>query len=230
MNLVLDTTQVYIGSQDRLSWLSVLRWVEMGGLVLDEPVVVEVAGVVCDEAELVAGSLNGDEDAYVELVKKYEGMVGRMMWRFTQDRGEWDILVQDVFVQGWLSLRKYKGDGAFGGWLNTIGVRCGYRYWRGQKRGARQVQLEDWGSVVGADDNGRAEEAHKRVYELLSLLNDKDRLVLTLQYFEGLGADVIARRMGWNRAMVHMRVSRAKKKLRKIVAGVKGLEGFDETV
>lgn len=227
MYLDLKNVHYELGSQGYLSWLSVVRWVEMGwcgSVVLDEPVAVEV---VCDEAELVAGSLNGDEDAYGELVKKYEAMVGRMMWRFTQNRVEWEVLVQDVFVQGWLSLRTFKGDGAFGGWLNRIAVRCGYRYWQGQKRRGRCVQLEDWGAVVGMNEGGKAEAAYKMVYELLRLLNDKDRLVLTLQYFEGLGADAIAKRMGWNRAMVHMRVSRAKKKLRKIV---QGMEAFDDTI
>ena len=58
--------------------------------------------------------------------------------------------------------------------------------------------------------------ASEIVEALLSELKPPDRLVLTLQYFDGCSMKEIADRMNWNEAMVKMRAYRARNKLRTI--------------
>ncbi len=240
-------------SQGPASWLWAVRWVEawVEGWVedswrqtlavkkraYDQEVMqteqAETQGPVVNEWDAVQASLNGDEEAYSILVEKYQAMVGRIMWRFTQNRGEWESLIQDVFVQSWLSLKNFKGQGAFAGWLNKIAVRCGYRFWKNQEKMKHAVSLEDWSAVASTGkDSGSSspQAAYRLVSALLGQLPSKDRLVLTLQYFEGLSADDIAIRMGWNRPMVHMRVYRAKKKLKQIISQTKGSQAKHETI
>ena len=60
-------------------------------------------------------------------------------------------------------------------------------------------------------------EAAKKLHALLALLKPADRLVLTLMYFEDASLEEIARRSGWNKAIVKMRAHRARKRLRQII-------------
>jgi RNA polymerase sigma-70 factor (ECF subfamily) len=60
-------------------------------------------------------------------------------------------------------------------------------------------------------------EAAELLHKLLAQLPPADRLVLTLMYFEEASIEEIARRSGWNKAMVKMRAYRARGRLRRII-------------
>ena len=55
----------------------------------------------------IQASLNGDEQAFARLVRKYEQQVADLMWRFTRDRQQLAELVQDVFVEVYFSLPRF---------------------------------------------------------------------------------------------------------------------------
>ena len=55
------------------------------------------------------------------------------MWRFTRNRGEWEELVQDVFVEAYFSLKSFRGRAPLLHWLKKVATRVGYRYWKRRK-------------------------------------------------------------------------------------------------
>ncbi len=57
----------------------------------------------------MSGTLKGDGQAYARQVKRYQERVASRMWRFTRDTVHHQELVQDVFVEAFLSLKTYKG-------------------------------------------------------------------------------------------------------------------------
>lgn len=164
----------------------------------------------------IQACLNGDEEAYARVVKRYEGQIASQMWRFSRDPAKCEELVQDVFVEAYFGLRRYRGDAPFLHWLRRIATRVGYRYWKKQAREQPQVPLEEWDGADGQDDSMDPARAGQILHALLTRLPPEDRLVLTLMYLEECRTDEVAARMGWNRAMVKMRAYRARKKLRKI--------------
>ena len=82
-----------------------------------------------DDGEIVRSVLAGDGERYRELVEQHQGRIAALLWRFTRDRTTLEELVQETFVEAYLSLRSFRPDGSFPAWLRTIAVRCGYRYW-----------------------------------------------------------------------------------------------------
>ncbi|PKL44139.1 MAG: RNA polymerase, partial [Planctomycetes bacterium HGW-Planctomycetes-1] len=134
-----------------------------------------------------------------------------------RDKAECERLVQDVFVEAYLSLKSYKARGPFPHWLNKIATRVGYKFWKERDKAGQVLPLEDFDAVEKNSDNqidtGKAAEI---LHALLDRLPRADRLVLTLMYFEECGSEEIARRTGWSRFAVKMRASRARKKLKKI--------------
>jgi len=164
----------------------------------------------------IKACLAGDEQSYARLVRRYESEVAKLMWRFSRNAAVCEELVEEVFVEAYFSLGRYRGKGPFAHWLKKIATRVGYKFWKKQARQRRRTELRDYDGSVTNDESVDPSVAGRILDSLLSRLGRADRLVLTLMYFDGCGTQEIAKRMGWSRAMVKMRASRARKKMRTI--------------
>ncbi|MBN1817556.1 MAG: RNA polymerase sigma factor [Sedimentisphaerales bacterium] len=164
----------------------------------------------------IRASCQGDQEAYRRLVERHQRQVAGLLWRFTRDKGVLEELVQEVFVQAYFSLSGYRGEGSFAGWLSCIATRTGYRFWKKQSRENAHYEINEADAVEQPEDTDEVtpQEAGQVLHTLLAQINETDRLVLTLMYFDGCSTEQIAERMGWNRAMVKMRAYRARNKLR----------------
>lgn len=163
--------------------------------------------------------VGGDRRACGELLKRHEARIGRLMWRFTRNRMEHVELVQEALVQVYLSLGGFRaGKAPFEHWVMRIATRTGYQFWKSQKRRKRTQPLESVDlPAAGEADQMDASAAAAALHDLLAELPTADRLVLTLMYFEQCSLREIARRAGWNEAIVKMRAFRARKRLKKMI-------------
>jgi RNA polymerase sigma-70 factor (ECF subfamily) len=173
--------------------------------------------LAADEAD-IRESLGGDPEAYKRLVERHKAHVSRIAWRFSRDRQVHEELVQDVFVEAYLSLRSFKGSAPFEHWLSRIATRVGYRYWKQtarhpQTEGLTVEELEQWARAEA--DPMEAQDAAALVYRVLAQLPPRDRLVLTLRYIEECDVAQTAERIGWTQTMVKVQTLRAKRKLEK---------------
>ena len=179
----------------------------------------KIPASVAVDVEDVRQSRQGDSDAYQRLIERHQAYIGKILWRFSRDRRVHEELVQDVFVEAYLSLRSYRGKAPFANWLSRIATRAGYRYWkqnaRRQKR--QSLSLQEWDQL---DDKTVQQidvsEAAVLVHRLLAQLPSRDRLVLTLRYLEQCDIAETARRTGWTKAMVKVQAFRARKKLQRL--------------
>jgi RNA polymerase sigma-70 factor, ECF subfamily len=166
----------------------------------------------------VRDSLRGDGEAYGRIVRRYEGRIASYMWRFTRDRRQWEELVNDVFVEAYLSLRSYRGRAPLLHWLRTIATRVGYRWWkqRARQQANAPLPIREWDQAAATDDRAAsADEAAALVHAVLATLPVRDRLVLTLLYLEECSVAQAAQLTGWSQAMVKVQAFRARKKLKR---------------
>ncbi len=191
----------------------------------------QAAIATAGELEDVRQSHQGDSDAYRRLIEQNQEHVSRILWRFSRDRLVHEELVQDVFVQAYMSLRSYRGKAPFAHWLSRIATRVGYRYWRqiARRHKTESFTLEEWDHVVDPDDPGAEVmdpgRAAELVHRLLAQLGPRDRLVLTLRYLEGCDVAETAHRTGWTKGMVKVQSLRARKRLEKLLVQTgRGLE------
>lgn len=180
-----------------------------------------MAAVTEEDQRDIRDSLAGDDNAYARLVERYEPQIFPQMWRFTRDRAVLDELVQDVFVEVYLNLRKFRGEAPFLYWVRRIATRVGYRHWKLQGRARKRHELleRNAGMVLPVVQEVTPSEAGEALYALLECLPPKDRLVLTMYYFEDCDTRAIAEHTGWNLTLVRVRIHRACKKLRTLLTG-----------
>ena len=205
---------------------------EAGRLLME---LVRVVAEPCSEAEKskeacvpdahdiedIRKSREGDSDAFRQLIERHQAHIGRIMWRFSRDQRVHEELVQDVFVEAYLSLRTYRGKSPFAHWLSRIATRVGYHYWKqtGRQRTTESFSLQEWDELAsGATENRNPSQAAAVLHELMAKLPPRDRLVLTLRYLEECDVAETARRTGWTRSMVKVQTWRARKKLQQLFA------------
>ena len=181
------------------------------------------------DVEDVQQSRQGDSDAYQRLIERHQEHVGLILWRFSRDRRLHEELVQDVFVEAYLSLGSYRGKVPFAHWLSRIATRVGYRYWkqnaRWQKR--QSLSLQEWDQLdYKTAQQKDVSQAAALVHHLLAQLPPRDRLVLTLRYLEQCDVAETARRTGWTKTMVKVQTFRARKKLQRLFAQI----GWEVTI
>lgn len=186
------------------------------------PVIEPLAG----DREDIRLSLNGDGAAYQRLVERYQTLISARMWRFTRDRSKHRELVQDVFVETYLSLKTFRGAAPFEHWLSRIATTVGYRHWRdkARDRANQTIPLEDWNQVTCEEPESlKPEEAAEMLHALLEMLPPRDRLVLMLRHVENRSVEETAELTGWTQTMVKVQAWRARNKLRKLFEA-QGLE------
>lgn len=178
-----------------------------------------------EDLEDVQQSCQGDSEAYRRLIERHQEQVGRILWRFSRDRQVHEELVQEVFVQAYLSLRDYRAEAPFAHWLARIATRVGYRYWKHSRRRQKteSLSLEQWDQAASqTPEHSDASWAAELVHKLMAQLPPRDRLVLTLRYLEGCSVAETAHRTGWTKTMVKVQTLRARKKLEKIFRQIGG--------
>ncbi len=176
----------------------------------------------------VDACLAGDPEAFERLLRRYQGPISRLMWRFARQADDQEELTQEVFINAWGALGSWRREGPLLNWLRRIAVRVGYAYWRRQRRdGERMVFTELIDDVVDQDtlvldreqraSEEAAAEAAETVHRLLAKLSERDRLVLTLLHLEELSVAEIAAATGWSQSLVKVQAHRARGRLRKLM-------------
>ncbi|MFW5652483.1 MAG: sigma-70 family RNA polymerase sigma factor, partial [Planctomycetota bacterium] len=126
-------------------------------------------------------ALEGDGEAFGRLIARYQRAVTRLLRPYAGDAARLEELVQETFVEAYFSLGSWRGDGAFGKWIEVIAVRTGYRHLRRQYRDrkiSRAASLfarsGDLGQAAAADGSDAADQiaASDESAALLSLLDD----------------------------------------------------------
>lgn len=179
-----------------------------------------------DEKKIIAEVLDGNDEAFAQLVQAYEDKVYALCLRMCSDREDAKDLAQEAFLKAWRGLRFYKQEAAFSTWLYRLTSNVCIDYLRQKKRRSAV-------SFVTADEENEQPDipdptptpeqqiidaqTKEQVADAMAQLEEEFRLVLTLRVVEELSYDEIAEIMDLKVGTVKSRLARAREKLRKIL-------------
>ena len=95
-----------------------------------------------DEAALVAQAKTGGEEAFTELVTRYEGNIYRLARHITQNPEDAEDVLQETFLKAYEHLADFQGNSKFYTWLVRIAVNQALMKLRKRKTDA-SVSLDD---------------------------------------------------------------------------------------
>jgi len=169
-----------------------------------------------DERELIARSMDGDEDAFAVLVNRYKQGVYRHCFKFTHDEDAAEDIALDAFVEAFVHLERYDSRFRFSTWLYNIATNLALMHLR--KR--RDVRMdEDELDRVISDLPGTEEFAlYRELHEAVDDLPMRYRTVVSMHYWQGKSYSEIARHMGTSVGSIKGWMSRAKKQLKEVLS------------
>ena len=172
-----------------------------------------------DASDIVAAR-NGSEEAFRRIVERYQSTLAEQLRRFSPNPSVVEDLVHDTFVEAFLSLASFKSKSPFEHWLRKLAVRTGYRYW---KQNAREIKFkeklyDELSSLPSVSaDPSNAVDASEQLHAIMSKLAPRDRLVLTLLYWDDRSVAEVAELAGWSQSMVKVQAYRARNRLKKLL-------------
>jgi RNA polymerase sigma-70 factor (ECF subfamily) len=169
---------------------------------------------VTDE-QLVAGSRQGDKDAFGELVRRYQGLAVGIAFRMTGDGMLAEDAAQDAFLRAWQRLSSFqtRGPGSFRAWLCRIVTNATIDRLRKARPTVPLEGIPLTGSSSLSDTYLRQEKAEE-VRAAILRLPEASRVTLILREYEGLSYREIADALDIPIGTVMSRLNYARTKLR----------------
>ena len=87
--------------------------------MIDSPSSAPQKNAVEDLAD-VERVLAGDVRAFEGIVRRWQGPLVNMAWRYCRDRGRAEELAQEAFVRAWRGLAGWRREGSFSTWLFAL--------------------------------------------------------------------------------------------------------------
>jgi RNA polymerase sigma-70 factor (ECF subfamily) len=179
-----------------------------------------------DEPTLVALLKQGHEEAFEELLQRYQRKVYLIAYGITLDAEESHDIVQEVFLKAFQKIANFEGRSHLATWLHRITVNQSLNWQRRWKRRLRWHHRpleseEDGESIQLGTDEYQAEVLHQRreidqaYQKALKKLPDDARAVYVLKEIEGLSYAEIARILNINKGTVSSRLFYARQRLQK---------------
>lgn len=170
------------------------------------------------DAALIERTVRGDEQAFEQLVAKYERAVFNTIYRYIGTYDDVEDVAQDVFLRVWRHAGKFKGKSKFSTWLYRITVNQCLSYRSKHKQ--TPVSLDgiiEKGPVPASLQTQIDTAQRERVQIIQKVLNElpeRQRMALVLSQYDGLSYKEIAAVMKVSVGSVESLIFRARNALR----------------
>ena len=167
-------------------------------------------------AELMGLYQRGDLEAFNYLYDKYKSLVYGYLYKRVNNRTDVDEIFQNVFLKLHHSRSRYKSEFPFKPWLFAVLRNTLIDYFRKKKKEYKDValdSLEMTSSALQVEDKYNIDGLLPKNTDL----NKNQRQAIELRYGEDFSFDEIACRLETTSSNARQLVSRALKKLRKII-------------
>lgn len=180
-----------------------------------------------EDNQLVKNFLEGKDEAFGELVKKYLKPVYNFLYQLTNDQTAAEDISQDAFLKAWKNMRRFDQKRNFKTWLFTIAKNTAFDFFRKKKEiPFSRFADEDGGSWLEniEDDEFLPDEILERkniaeeLDEILQKIPLHYRTILLLHYKEEFSLHEIAEILGEPYNTVKSRHQRALLRLKKALS------------
>jgi RNA polymerase sigma-70 factor, ECF subfamily len=170
----------------------------------------------------------GRTEAFDELVHAYDATVQRVLAQLGVDAADFDDLAQEAFLRVYRNLHRFRGQSSFYTWLYRITLNVFFDHSKKRKRA--DVRLQRMRSAIADLSNARPDpyDPFRATFERLTTdqftravaaLPETFRYVVTMRELDDLSYEEIAVQTGISIGTVRSRLSRARARLKELLAG-----------
>lgn len=166
------------------------------------------------ELELLQESMNGNLDAWGEIVRRYRDATYGIALGILKNSADAEDIAQDAFIRAYQKLHLYDMSKRFSTWLFTITANLAKNRLRRERVLA---PLKDTIPLLGGEDPADAADRDARrslIHEALESLDEKYRTPLVLRFYGELDYREVADALGVAEGTIKTRIHRGKKALK----------------
>lgn len=174
------------------------------------------------ESEYIRGLKRGDETVFREFVDTYQPSLLRLCMGFLHDEEDAKDIVQDIFVEVFQSVGKFRGESSLSTWLYRIAVNKSLNQIKKNKNRKlfagfnsvlpvkKQAVADIADESMGSDRMIEKEERAKAVRKAIGQLPENQRIAFVLSKYQDLSYNDISDVMGISLSAVESLIHRAK--------------------
>ena len=166
---------------------------------------------------LVAEVLSGRQEAFVNLVEQYQGLVSHLVFRIVQDRSDQEEVCQDVFVKVHKQLKTFQFRSKLSTWISRIAYNTAISHINKRRLPTVEYDLEEIAQESGPVEEMGGEQLKTFIHEKMKMLTTVEKSVLTLYHLQEMLVSDIAQVMQRPEGTIKSDLYRARNKLKKIM-------------
>ncbi|MCX7984064.1 MAG: sigma-70 family RNA polymerase sigma factor [Bacteroidetes bacterium] len=184
-----------------------------------------------DDKDLILKAKTGDEQAFTQLIRKYEQLIFSFAYKVCRDREKAEETLQDTFVNVYRKIRQFDGKSKFSTWLYSIVLNnCKMKHRKTKlEQASRSIEREPSSTDTHSSETKPFDIQSPHETPLESMLNEElqerldnailklpldYRIVFVLRDIEGLSNEQTAKLMRLTVPAVKSRLRRARLFLR----------------
>ena len=159
--------------------------------------------------ELIDSCINNNREAQYKLYNLLSGKMFAVCLRYAKNREVAEDLLQEGFVKVFNNIQKYRGDGAFEGWVRRIIVNTAVEYYRKSARMYPMKDVEEMDKDAIWEENGDLLELED-LMKMINSLSTGYRTIFNLYVVEGYSHKEIAEMMEISEGTSKSQLARAR--------------------
>ncbi|MEM7550556.1 MAG: RNA polymerase sigma factor [Bacteroidota bacterium] len=152
------------------------------------------------------------EQIFERWLKKHKGLLFKVVRSYAFDSGDRDDLFQEIAIQLWRSIPKFRNESAETTWIYRVALNTAITWIRKEKK--NDLGKEDISDIahILVSENHEIDERLEWIYRQINRFNEIDRSILLLM-LDGFSYKEISNMLGIGESNVGVKINRLKKYL-----------------
>jgi RNA polymerase sigma-70 factor (ECF subfamily) len=183
-----------------------------GGALLKMHAAISAEEDLADVNRVLAGEVR----AFEGIVRRWQGPLVNMAWRYCRDRGRAEEMAQEAFVRAWRGLGGWRRESSFSTWLFALAANV----FRNELKRFPTVdvpieEIAEPGGPAKQHEGLAEKESQEAVRRAVMALPARYREPVVLYYFHEMDVVAASRTMGLPEGTMKARLARGRELLRK---------------
>ncbi|HEX4021605.1 MAG TPA: sigma-70 family RNA polymerase sigma factor [Acidobacteriaceae bacterium] len=175
--------------------------------------------------------LSGDIAAFEGIVRRWQGPLINLAYRFCRDRARAEDMAQEAFLRAYRGLAKWRRDAAFSTWLFALATNLYCSELRRIPTGMMSLdEIAEPRDFRAMDGGLEEEDRDQAVRRAVDALPQKYREALILFYFQEMDVPAAAQSLGLPAGTVKARLFRGRQLLRSKLPTLLGARSLQEEI
>jgi RNA polymerase sigma factor (sigma-70 family) len=169
--------------------------------------------------------LAGNSNAFSHIVDRHKNKAYNLAFRICGNHEDAEELAQDSFLKAYRSLKSFKMKSSFATWLYRIVYNTTISHVRIKKKGVLSlddfpIDATDFIEKTTNEEEAEKEYRNSLVNFALQKINEEERGLISLYYYEEMTTDEISDITGISRSNIKVKLFRTRQKMQEIIEKV----------